>query len=272
LLNRSVDRWFSQPTSELREDSTRVVLELAHYAASNARLEAEAIAASGALDRDVAAANAEIHSRRITLEGGYVAVFGPDKQGVLGYQLPDGNSKRSLLPWLDDGNAESVPLQGPVYSDLLTVAQRSDEPILIVDGGQQKREFASGIAVTPGGRLVVVGLPMPQGLSETANQIRVGASEYWTLFRSRNSIRTTYFFMLLLITTLVFFSSMWLALFLSKQITRPVEALADAMDEIAAGKLDKRVAVESSGEMDDGRPDARLQSHGAGSGDKPSHG
>ena len=72
---------------------------------------------------------------------------------------------------------------------------------------------------------------------------------FWMLFRSRNSIRTTYFFMLLLITTLVFFSSMWLALFLSKQITRPVEALADAMDEIADGKLDKRVSVDSSGEM-----------------------
>jgi PAS domain S-box-containing protein len=42
---------------------------------------------------------------------------------------------------------------------------------------------------------------------------------------------------------------MWLALFLSKQITRPVEALADAMDEIADGKLERRVAVESSGEM-----------------------
>jgi len=51
------------------------------------------------------------------------------------------------------------------------------------------------------------------------------------------------------ITTLVFFSSIWLAVFLSKQITRPVEALADAMDEIADGKLERRVAVESSGEM-----------------------
>ena len=249
LLNRSVDRWFSQPTAQLREDSTRVVLELAHYATSNARLEAEAIAASGALDKDVATANAEIHSRRITLEGGYVAVYGPDKQGVLGYQLPAETTKRSLMPWLDDSKAETIPLPGPVYTDLLTVAQRNDEPILIVDAGGQKREFASGIAATPTGRLVVVGLPMPQGLSDTANQIRIGATEYWTLFRSRNSIRTTYFFMLLVITTLVFFSSMWLALFLSKQITRPVEALADAMDEIAAGKLDKRVGVDSSGEM-----------------------
>ena len=249
LLNRSVDRWFSQPTAELRENSTRVVLELAHYAAANARLEAEAIVASGAVDKDVDAANAEIHSRRITLEGGFVAVYGPDKQGVLGYQLPGENAKLTLLPWLDDGKAEQVALQGSVLSSLLMTAQRTDEPILIVGSGQEKREFATGIAATPAGRLVVVALPMPQGLTETASQIRAGAVEYWTLFRSRNSIRTTYFFMLLLITTLVFFSSMWLALFLSKQITRPVEALADAMDEIADGRLDKRVAVESSGEM-----------------------
>ena len=55
--------------------------------------------------------------------------------------------------------------------------------------------------------------------------------------------------MLLLITVVVFFSSVWLALFLSKQITRPVEALADAMDEIAAGKYDHRVALVTTGEM-----------------------
>jgi two-component system nitrogen regulation sensor histidine kinase NtrY len=245
LMNRSVDRWFSQPTSELRENSTRVVLELAHYASSNARLEAEAIAASGAVDKDLDAANSELHSRRITLEGGFVAVYGPDKQGVLGYQLPGEGTHRSLLPWLDDGKSQAVALQGPVFADLLAIAQRTDEPILIVDD----RDYATGIAATPGGKIVVVGLPMPQGLSQTASRIRTGASDYWTLFRSRNSIRTTYFFMLLLITTLVFFSSMWLALFLSKQITRPVEALADAMDEIADGKLDRRIAVESSGEM-----------------------
>jgi two-component system nitrogen regulation sensor histidine kinase NtrY len=249
LLNRSVDRWFSQPTSELRENSTRVVLELAHYAASNARLEAAAIAASDAVDKDINAAKAEIHSRRITLEGGFVIVYGPDKQSVLEYQTPAASSHLSLLPWLDDGTSAAIPLHGPMPADLLAMAQRTDEPILVVEAGHEKREYASGLAATPAGRLVVVGLPMPQGLSDTASQIRTGASEYWTLFRSRNSIRTTYFFMLLLITTLVFFSSMWLALFLSKQITRPVEALADAMDEIADGKLDKRVSVDSSGEM-----------------------
>ena len=245
LMNRSVDRWFSQPTAELRSDSDRVVSELAHYAATNARLEAEAIAASSAVDRDEATADSVLRSRSITLEGGYVAVYDASHRGILGYQLPAEEAPRSLLLWLTDGKPIESALRGPVYADILAVALRSDEPVLVIN----QRDYVEGQAMTPAGRIVVVGLPMPQGLSETASRIRAGTVEYWTLFRSRNRIRETYFFMLLLITALVFFSSMWLALFLSKQITRPVEALADAMDEIAEGKLDKRVAIESSGEM-----------------------
>src|SRR5271154_2072069 len=53
LLNRSIDRWFSQPVSQLREDSTRVALELSHYATSNARAQAEALASSPALARSL---------------------------------------------------------------------------------------------------------------------------------------------------------------------------------------------------------------------------
>ena len=53
LMNRSIDRWFSPNTSELREDSTRVVQELAQYVTSNARGEAESIVATGAPDREM---------------------------------------------------------------------------------------------------------------------------------------------------------------------------------------------------------------------------
>ena len=254
LLNRSVERWFSLPASELRENSSRVILGLAHYAASNARLEAESIASSGATDQDRNAALAEMQSHRITLEGGFVAVYGNDKQGIFSYQLPEQDARLSLLPWPVDGQQKREPFEGSVMQNLLSVAQRTDEPILIVERGiadhaQEKREYVTGIAATKLGRLVVVGLPMPQGLTDSASQIRAKAMEYQTFYRSAKSIRTTYVRMLMLITALVFFSSMWLALFLSKQITRPVEALADAMDEIADGRLDKRVAVASSGEM-----------------------
>ena len=132
------------------------------------------------------------------------------------------------------------------------------------------QEYALGISSTASGKVVVTALPMPQGLSQTTARIRAGADEYWQLFRSRNRIRTTFFLMLLLITVFVFFSSVWLALFLSKQITRPVEALADAMDEIAAGKYEHRVALRASG--GDGRPGAFVQPHGGGSGRQPAVG
>ena len=250
LMNRSIDRWFSPNTSELREDSTRVVLELAQYVTSNARGEAESIAASGAPDGDLQALENVLGLHRITLDGGFVVVYGKDRQAMASFQAPPESSAASLIPWLPertgkDESRSAIPLHGSLSASLLTSAQRNDEPVIRI-GGQ---EYALGMAVTASGKVVVAALPMPQGLSQTTARIRAGAAAYWDLFRARNSIRSVFFLMLLLITVVVFFSSVWLALFLSKQITRPVEALADAMDEIAAGKYDHRVALVTTGEM-----------------------
>jgi len=250
LMNRSIDRWFSPNTSELREDSTRVVLELAQYVTSNARGEAESIAASGAPDRGLKVLNDALGSHRITLDGGFVVVYGKDRQVLSNFQAPPESSAASLIPWLPDKTTEdesetAIPLQGPLSASLLSSAQRTDEPVIRI--GDQ--EYALGMSATHSNKVVLVALPMPQGLSQTTARIRSGAAAYWDLFRTRNRIRSTFFLMLLLITVVVFFSSVWLALFLSKQITRPVEALADAMDEIAAGKYNHRVALLSTGEM-----------------------
>ena len=248
LMNRSIDRWFSPNTSELREDSTRVVLELAQYVTNNARVEAESIAASGAPDFDLPALQDELSTHRITLAGGFVIVYGKNLRMLAEFQAPPEKSPVSLLPWMDEGvRGEAVKLYGPLSTAMLSAAQRNDQPVMKVAG----QEFALGMAPTTSGKVVVVALPTPEGLNQTVERIHSGADEYWRLFRSRNRIRTTFFLMLLLITVFVFFSSVWLALFLSKQITRPVEALADAMDEIATGKYDHRVGLQASAEMGD---------------------
>ena len=252
LLNRSIDRWFSPNTSELREDSTRVVLELAQYVTGNARVEAESIAASGAPDKELAALQDELGSHRITLAGGFAVVYGKDLRTMASFQAPSEQSPASLLPWLPEKTEEgklgaAVPLRGPLSASLLSTARRGDESVF--KGGWQ--EYALGMSATASGKVVVVALPMPVGLSQTVVRIRAGADEYWELFRKRNQIRTIFVLLLLLITVFVFFSSVWLALFLSKQITRPVEALGDAMDEIANGKYDHRVGLVASGEMGD---------------------
>jgi two-component system, NtrC family, nitrogen regulation sensor histidine kinase NtrY len=246
LMNRSIDRWFSPNTSELHEDSTRVVLELAQYVTTNARVEAESIAASGAPDRDLPQLQDELRSHRITLAGGFAVVYGKDRRTLASFQAPPESSPASLLPWLDEGEpGASVSLRGLLWENLLSAAQRNDEAIFKVAG----EEYALGMAATASGKMVVVALPMPHGLSQTAMRIRSGSAAYWELFRTRNRLRTIFFLSLLSITVLVFFSSVWLALFLSKQITQPVEALAVAMDEIATGKYDHRVALVGGGEM-----------------------
>jgi PAS domain S-box-containing protein len=248
LMNRSIDRWFSPNTSKLREDSTRVVEELASYVANNARVESESIAVSGAPDQDLAALKNALASHRITLAGGFAMVYGTDRRKLAGYQEPGETNTSYLVPWLDEGEQEQVlQLHGDFSDSLMQAAQRTDMPILVV-GGQ---EYELGMSRTGSGKIVVVALPIPQGLSKTAIRIRAGAAAYWQLFRLRNRVRSNFFLLLLLVTVLVFFSSVWLAMFLSKQITRPVSALADAMDEIAAGKYEQRVELIATGEMGD---------------------
>ncbi|MGD0939633.1 MAG: HAMP domain-containing protein, partial [Terracidiphilus sp.] len=246
LMNRSLDRWFSPNTTELRDDSIRVVQELAQYVTSNARGEAESIAATGAADKNLPALQDVLNSRRITLDGGFAIVYGEDGRAIASFQAPPESSPATLLPWLDEGEQEkAVAFRGPFSANLLAAARRSDEPVIDVTGG----EYALGFASTASGKAIVTALPMPQGLSQTAKRIRSGSATYWALFHMRNQFRTWYFLVLLVMTVLALFLSVWVARFLSNQITRPVEALGVAMAEIAKGKYDHRVELTATGEM-----------------------
>src|SRR6185437_14175265 len=99
------------------------------------------------------------------------------------------------------------------------------------------------------GGLVVIALPIPPGVSDTAAQLRSAADTYWVLFRERRQVRALYMLYLLLITGGALFAICWLALNLSKQVTRPVESLAEAMEAIAAGNYARRVSPSATEEL-----------------------
>ena len=249
LRNRSIDRWFTQPVAELRDNSTRIAVELAHYVSLNARAEAESLARSPSFTEHYESADRtrlldEIRTHRITLQGGFAVVY-RDGFPVAQYQLPQSSDPPVVHAWLDENDGDKSATFQDFPAAALKAAQRTDEPVLTVGESQ----YAVGDATIGDGGLIVVGLPMPAGLSSTVEQIRNEAAQYWTLYRERRSIRTTYLLLLLLLTALIFFASSWLALYLSKQITRPVEALADAMNEIAEGQYDQRVTVSATQEL-----------------------
>jgi nitrogen fixation/metabolism regulation signal transduction histidine kinase len=81
--------------------------------------------------------------------------------------------------------------------------------------------------------------------------LEASQKRYFELSRERKLLRRTYMGLLLLLTVLVLFATTWLALFLSKLVTRPVVALAEATQEISRGRLDYRVEIQAADEIGD---------------------
>ncbi len=280
LMNRAVDHWFSNPVTEMRDDSNQLALDLSRYTTANARAEADSIAASlstiatthGAGNgvggehsaKETAAIERVLEQHEITLQGGFCLVY-DDGSVVAGYHLPRwGAVSPGLEPWLpsggdgetqeDAGETERrprtvAPSSGvDVNATILESARRTDQPLLHIGND----DYVLGTTGMKHGRLIVVGLPVPAGMTGTVKRLRADADTYWKLFRNRRQIRGVYMQLLLMLTTLALFASSWLALHLSKQVTKPVEALADAMDQIATGDYAHRVqesATEELGEL-----------------------
>ena len=269
LMNRAVDRWFSQPVTEMRDDSNRIALELSRYTAANARAEATAIAAtlpemqadSGVVgEREREEVGKVLRQHEITLQSGFAIVY-RNRQAVASFQMPQREGATAeVKPWLPEKSvdeegagrssdlSEKLAIGDSTDAAILVAAQRNDEPVLSLN----KNDYALGAATLKQGGTVVVGLPMPYGMASTMTDLRVRAENYWKLFRERRQIRNLYMMLLLMMTGLALFASTWLALHLSKQVTKPVEALADAMDAIAAGDYGHRVkesATEELGEL-----------------------
>ncbi len=297
LLNRAVDRWFSQPVTEMRDDSNNMALELARYTSANARAEADAIASSlperspavlppkpeiappaqaashsphrsvhamtrgsshpaspPASRQDREAIHQVLRQHQITLQNGFAVVY-RDGRVFASFQMPQrAGATAEVKPWLpdqtagDDSEEVAHAPSDPTDTAILNAAQRSDQPVFSLG----TTDYALGATTLKGGNIVVVGLPMPFGLAATMANLRKNAEAYWVLYSERRQIRDLYMLLLLMMTSLALFASCWLALHLSKQVTKPVEALADAMEAIASGDYAHRVresATEELGEL-----------------------
>ena len=250
LMNRSIDRWFSQPGVFLRDRLMRVTEEMAHYAAGNARAEAQSIASSPALQAessnlDTSMVMKEFHRHVLALQNGFVILF-RNGTAISSYQVPVDAGPVAVDSWtLPQAEQQSPPAGQPLTKTIFDAAQRTDDPILRIGN----MEYALGTASAQTGATVVIGLPLPADLGDSIRNIRATTTTYWALFHARRRIRSTYLLVLMLLSVLTFFIGSWLALFLSKLVTRPVEMLADSMDTIARGDYKHRADISAAGEL-----------------------
>jgi hypothetical protein len=276
LMNRAVDRWFSQNPDEIRDDSTRLALELAQYTSANARVEAESIAASLppiAADASTSTLTPPpappadtidrvLHQHEITLQNGFAVVY-REARPIATFHMPQRTAAPAeVKPWLSyqassDPDSDNPPtpsthqpgddrvLDQSIDSAILTAARRNDLPIFSLGD----TDYALGTAAIKQGGTVVVGLPMPYGLSATVTRFQNAVDAYRKAYLQRRQVRTLYMLLLLMMTSLALFACSWLALHLSKQVTKPVESLAEAMEAIAQGDYAHRVAETATEEL-----------------------
>jgi nitrogen fixation/metabolism regulation signal transduction histidine kinase len=233
LMNRSIDKWFSRPIDEVREDTAAMASLLSNYAAQNAASEAASIAASPDTEHafeghSFASAVTEFRRHARTLQGGFALA------------IVDGNAEASF----------GAPAPWPLLKAKLpqTLLPLPETPTRFV---WDQTEFILGSAAVGNHGLILVAMPLPRKFSETVQQVKASERRYFELARERRLIRGTYMGLLMLLTVLVLFATTWLALFLSRLVTRPVVALAEATQEISRGRLDYRVEVRAADEIGD---------------------
>jgi two-component system nitrogen regulation sensor histidine kinase NtrY len=229
LMNRSIDKWFSQPVEEVRADTAAMSTLLYDYAGQNATSEAQSIAQTDEFSRSFATGNfaeatEELREHIPTLQGGF-AVALVNNEAVASVGTP--------APWAEMKN--NIPLQS---------ALRGEHPHF------QWKQTDYLVAAAPlRAGAVVVAMPLPPKFAQTARQIQDSQHRYIALAAERKLFRRTYIGFLLLLTVLVLFASTWLALLLSKLVHRPVAALAAGTEAISKGQLDYRVDIRATDEL-----------------------
>jgi len=229
LLNRSLEKWFSRPAEDVQYRTSQIASLLTQYATTNAQDEAVRIAATPDAEKSFHTGNfslllEEFRRSEVTLQGGFAFALVND-QAEASFHAPEGWPLiRHHLPVEASPNeSKTFELLGDLY-----VLGRAH----VGDHGQ-----------------IVVAMPLPANYSAMLRDIQRSQNEYLDLRLQRRRLRRTYLGLLLFMTVGVLFASTWLALFLSRMVTRPLVALVEATDEISRGRLDYRVDVRAGSEI-----------------------
>jgi two-component system, NtrC family, nitrogen regulation sensor histidine kinase NtrY len=241
LLNRSIDKWFGIPLDVVRNDADDIVRELQIQAKRRSERLCARLAALPPIEQ---AATGQENSSMPALLSSEMA--GRQDEAAL-YYAPDGR----LI-----AEAGSIDFRPSKLSDAVHGLKGNSPPGRLItaeaESGRHKL-FLCAVALhgadgQPLGTLVAAAR-LPPNVERIAAKIEIEAQKYGALSHEQKTVRRTYLLSLSLITLLILFAATWLALFISKQVTVPIQALASATHEVSGGNLGYRVSATGSDEL-----------------------
>ncbi len=241
LIRSSIEQWFSTPVATVADSAQRIVQALYDEHRERGRRYAESLAEGIAKGRLLEGEQRKGLARDLEgrlLEYGldYTAVY---EEGVLAASAanptlplrdltspPEALLDRAMqgepFEWIEDlGRGKIVRVGWPIRS-------REGPKIL-------------GVAVT--------GSFVRKDLAALTTQVSDAAENYSQIRVQKGAIQRVYIFFFALITLLIIFAAMWIGLYLARQITVPIQMLAEGTRAVAGGDLDYRVDVRPGDEL-----------------------
>lgn len=242
LLNRTIDRWFSIPLDLIRQDSQELVRQIKLQASQRADRISTRLAQDEemiqAMSQNEATKVARLVKQEVKADPGSVTAMCFDARGRLvakaGDPWPDAAMLAAHFPQIQGGSIPPSGLVGdwPAGTDEVFV---SIDPILDLQG----RRLGTVAGTTR----------LPSKLTVITSEIQREAQKYAELSRDRKAIKRNYLSLLWLLTLLLLFVATWSALFISKQVTVPIQALATATHEVSQGNLGFQVSARADDEL-----------------------
>jgi two-component system nitrogen regulation sensor histidine kinase NtrY len=251
LIRTSVDRWFNQPMDVMLTSANAIAGD--YYAQQQTLVSAQAqrfaralgsvnLAAGPSDVRDLVAP--DVRQERIDL--------------VEVYRLTTGADGRPQVTPVVDVASPSLPREySRASADRLaerTAASAAQAGVVeqLSTGGDLIRT-AVPIRSSPNGSVVGVVVASEYLTDQFAARAR-GMTEAYEAYQQlrvlKQPLAGVYLSFFLMLTLMILVGATWMGLYLAKRITRPVQTLAAAADEIGAGHLDHRVKAEANDEFD----------------------
>jgi len=242
LLNRTIDKWFSAPLDLIRQDSEELVRQLEFQAAQRADHISSYLAQNEdmiqAMENHQTPLLARLVTQEVAADPGTVAAMCFDSSGQLlaqaGDPRPDPAEIARYFPQIFGGKVPPTGLMRHWYAGEYELFISVD-PIL--DSSGAHLGTVAGI------------MRLPSKLTRISSEIQREAQKYNELSHSQKAEKRNYVSILWLLTLLILFIATWFALFFSKQVTIPIQALANATHEVAQGNLDFQIPTRADDEL-----------------------
>jgi two-component system, NtrC family, nitrogen regulation sensor histidine kinase NtrY len=225
IVNRTLIAWFSRPLEIANEQSQRLLEDMGQANLGHLNAIAEKAAATSK-------ENQSLLGLAWSVDASWIAHTPGRADDGVAYVKPE-----------DPTSDQSVPEMETIAPTLVRTLPNGAE-IWHTDD----HLYIAGSAPLDGGRLYVARI-LPNDFLSRYSEIRTQTETYARQKQGLRAYKRDVLLGLFLFTVILGFSTTWVALFLSKQVTVPIQALAEATREISRGNFDYRIDVKGQDEL-----------------------